>query len=137
VVPLAEHWAKVWETGVFTMNPYILIAIGIAWVSSVGYAGYTGIDYGETKAKAEQTKLDDAVKKTREAAIEGAALAIAANKPINQTIVQKVQREIQTNTIYTECRHTANGLRGVNEALTGKPSLPPSDSKLPGLVSPK
>jgi hypothetical protein len=119
------------------MNPYILLAIGIAWVASVGYAGYTGIDYGEAKTLASQAKLDDAVKQTRNAALEGAALAIAANKPINQTIVQKVQREIQTNTIYTECRHTANGLRGVNEAITGKTSLPAGDSKLPGLIPSK
>lgn len=116
------------------MNPYILIVIGLAWVASVGFAGYKGADYGETKAKAEQATLDDAVKQTREAAIEGAAQAIAANKPINQTIVQKVQREIQTNTIYTECRHTAPGLRGVNEAITGKPDKPAGDSKLPGTV---
>jgi hypothetical protein len=119
------------------MNPYILIAIGIAWVASVGFAGYKGADYGETKAKAEQATLDDALKQTREAALEGAALAIAANRPINNTIVQKVQREIQTNTIYTECRHTANGLRGVNEALTGKSSQPAGDSKLPGTVPAK
>lgn len=119
------------------MNPWVLIVIGLAWVSSVGYAGYKGADYGETKAIAAQTKLDDAVKKTREAALEGAAQAIALNKPINQTIVQKVQREIQTNTIYTECRHTATGLRGVNEAITGKPVQPAADSKLPGVVAPK
>jgi hypothetical protein len=119
------------------MNPYILLAIGLAWVASVGFAGYKGADYGETKAKADQATLDDAVKKTREAAIEGAAKAIAANKPINQTIVQKVQREIQTNTVYASCKHSPDGLRGINEALTGKPSQPAGDSKLPGTIAPK
>jgi hypothetical protein len=119
------------------MNPYALLALCAAWGLSIGYAGYTGIDYGKAQVIAEQAKLDEAIKKTREAAIEGAAQAIAANKPINQTIVQKVQREIQTNTVYAECRHSVDGLRGVNEALTGKPGKPAGDNKLPGVVAPK
>lgn len=66
-----------------------------------------------------------------EAAQDGAAKAIAANKPINQTIVQKVQHEIETNTVYRDCRNTPDGLFRINEALTGR-AQPAGDGKLPG-----
>lgn len=67
-----------------------------------------------------QAREERAREETRKAAQEGAAEAIAALKPINTTIVQKVQRELQTNTIYRDCRLPADGMRLANEAITGR-----------------
>lgn len=68
-----------------------------------------------------QAREERAREETRKAAQEGAAEAIAALKPVNTTIVQKVQREIQTNTVYRDCRLPADGMRLANEAITGRP----------------
>lgn len=108
------------------MNPWILLGAALACAGAFWYGTEVGAD-GEI---AKQKKLDDVVIAVKEAAQTGAAVAIAANQPVNKTIVQKVQHEIQTNTVYAECKHTDAGLRGINEALTGRPQ-PAGDSKLP------
>ena len=108
------------------MNPWLITGAVLACIGSFWYGTEVGAD-GEI---ANQKKLDDVVIAVKEAAQSGAAQAIAANQPINKTIVQKVQHEIQTNTVYAECKHTDAGLRGVNEALTGR-AQPVGDRKLP------
>ena len=111
------------------MNPYLIIGALLACAGCFWY----GTEVGEDGEKAKQAAFADTVREVRDAAQAGAAQAIAANQPINKTIVQKVQHEIQTNTVYAECKHTPGGLSGINEALTGR-AQPPGDSKLPGTV---
>ena len=107
------------------MNPWLLLGAALACAG----AFWCGTEVGADGEIAKQKKLDDVVVAVKEAAQTGAAAAIAGNKPINQTIVQKVQHEIQTNTVYADCKHTDAGLRGINEALTGRPQ-PAGDSQL-------
>ena len=109
------------------MNPYIIIAALLACVGAFFYGEHTGAA-GEI---AKQAKLDNVILKVTEAAQTGAATAIAANKPVNQTIVQKATREVQTNTVYSACLNTADQLRNINQALTGA-AQPSGDSQLPG-----
>jgi hypothetical protein len=108
------------------MNPYFLPAALIACIGAFWYGTHVGAD-GEI---AKQANMKEVVRQVTEAAQTGAATAIALNQPIHKTIVQKVQHEIETNTVYAECKHSDAGLRGVNEALTGRPQ-PARDSKLP------
>ena len=108
------------------MNPWFIIAALLACAGAFFYGEHTGAA-GEI---AKQKKLDDVIQKVTEAAQTGAATAIAANKPINQTIVQKATREIQTNTVYRDCLNTAGQLRNINQALTGA-AQPAGDSQLP------
>lgn len=110
------------------MTPYILIA---ALLVSIG-AFFGGVQVGEDRQIAGQKKLDDVVRQVTEAAQTGAATAIAAQQPINRTIVQKATHEVQTNTVYADCRNTAGQLRNINQALTGQPQ-PTGDSQLPSL----
>lgn len=109
------------------MNPYVIIVALLAVAGAFFYGEHTGAA-GEI---AKQKKLDDVIQKVTEAAQTGAATAIAANKPINQTIVQKATREVQTNTVYRDCLNTAGQLRNINQALTGA-AQPAGDSQLPG-----
>lgn len=102
------------------MNPWLLFVIGLAWAASVVGAGYTGYGAGQDHVTAFNAKAEAIVRATREAGQQGAAAAIAGNRPRNTTVINEVQHEIQTNTVYAECKHTDAGLRGVNEALTGK-----------------
>lgn len=112
------------------MNPWILLGAGLVWVASIVATGTLSYGAGQDNVTAFNAKAEKIVEATIEAAQKGAAQAIAEKQPVNKTIVQKVQHEIQTNTVYAECKHTDAGLRGVNEALTGRPQSV-GDSKLP------
>lgn len=103
------------------MNPYVILAAVLVYGCSVAGAFVYGDGTGEARAVAKQAAVSAAIQQTREAAQQGAAAAIAALKPRNVTIRQEVQREIQTNTVYRDCRVPAGGVRGANEALTGQP----------------
>lgn len=116
------------------MNLYLIIGLGMAWVASIASAGWVAYGAGQDNITAFNAKAEQIVRDTREAAQTGAAQAIAANRPRNTTIVNEVQREVQTNTVYRDCRHTPDGVRGINEALTGKRPEPAGGGKLPGTV---
>jgi hypothetical protein len=117
------------------INPYILLGLVLAWVASVGVAGYMGDDYGVSRTIAQQKKSEDLVREAGEAAQLAAAVEIAKIKPRNVTIQQEVRREIETNTVYRDCRVPADGVRLANEALTGR-AKPAGAGKLPGAVAP-
>lgn len=106
------------------MNPYVLLAVLIAWGASIAGTGWVSFGLGKDSELAGQAKIKQAIEETKEAAQQGAAAAIAANRPINQTIVQKVQREVQTNTVYADCRVPASGVQLANQALTGRQAEP-------------
>lgn len=99
---------------------YIYAAILIAGLLT----GFTGAwkvqDWRHGAEEAIQAREDRAREETRKAAELGAAAAIAANRPLNTTIVQKVQHEIQTNTVYRDCKLPAGGVQLANQALTGR-----------------
>lgn len=115
------------------MNPWLILGAVLACAGSFWYGTEVGAD-GEI---ANQKKLDDVVVAVEKAAQQGAAQAIAANRPRNTTIVNEVQREIQNHTVYAECRNTPAGVLGINEALTGKRAEPAGGGKLPGTVAPQ
>lgn len=108
----------------------ILVAILATLLSGAGGVWY-GIGLGEDRLIAEQAKEAKVIADTRELAMQGAAAAIAANKPINTTILQEVQREIRTNTVYRDCVHSAEQLRRINAAITGKRAEPAGSGVLP------
>jgi hypothetical protein len=99
------------------MSPYTLQAVAAAWAASIAGAGYWAYGAGQDNVTAFNAKAAEIVQTTREAGQQGAAAAIAQNRPKNTTIVNEVQHEIRTNTVYATCKHSDAGLRGVNEAL--------------------
>ena len=119
------------------MNPYVLLALLIGWGASVAGAGWYGMGLGEDRIIAKQASDDKIRQETREAAQQGAADAIAKNKPINNTIVQKVQREITENVRYVDCKLTPGGLQLANQAITGRPAESAGSGGLPGPDAPK
>lgn len=113
------------------MNPWLLLGIGAAWVASVAGAGVAAYQAGQDNVTVFNAKAEQIMRDTREAAQTGAAAEIAKIKPRNVTIRQETEREVRENTIYRDCRATANGVRLVNEALTGQPAQPASSGELP------
>ncbi len=112
------------------MNPILLGLLGAALSFAAGTWYGTGI--GEDKEYAKRAREDAIVEKVQEATNKSTAEAIAKIKVRNTTIRQEVEREIQTDVRYIECRHTPSVYDGLNEALTGQRKASASDSKLPG-----
>jgi hypothetical protein len=111
------------------VNPVLIGLLGMA----LAFAGGTwyGTGLGEDREFAKRAREDAIVTKAGEAAQLAAAGEIAKIKPRNVTIRQELQREIETLTVYRDCRHGPDGLRLINEALTGRPQ-PAGGGKLPG-----
>lgn len=111
------------------MNPYLIIAF---LVTILG-AGAGGFKLGVDHEVASQAREDEHIAQAVDAATNAAADAIAKLKPKFTTIQNEVQREIQTNTVYTDCKLSPDGLLLANRALSG--GLSASKSKLPGTDS--
>lgn len=115
------------------MTRYAII-LAIVLGALIGAFAY-GVSVGKDSETATQARIDKATQATREAAQQGAAEAIAKIKVTNTTIRGEVQREIQTNTVYRDCRVPADGLRIINDALSGQRTITPGNRQLPATDS--
>lgn len=102
------------------MNPYLIAAVPLV----AAFAGAAGYVYGRTDGAAlTQAQIAHAAQveqRAIDAAAKAAAQAIAGIRVQNKTIQAKVEREIQTHTVYVECRHAPGVLDSINDALTGR-----------------
>lgn len=119
------------------LNPYLLIALAAAFAGT-GWVSYsTGHDNGRNTVLAAQKAADDVRAETLQIAQQGAAQAIATIEVKNVTITRKIEREIQENTVYRDCRHSAEQLRDINEAITGQRGPEPAGAgPVPAASSP-
>jgi hypothetical protein len=109
------------------MNPYFLIAILLAFMG----AGWGGFKLGVDHQKAGEIDKKELVAEAVDAANNVSAAAIAELRPKYTTINQEVRHEVQTNTIFSECKLPANSVRLVNTALDPSAAYSLGDSKLP------
>jgi len=96
------------------MNPYIII---FALVSLMG-AGWGGFTLGVDHEKAIQVDRQDAIAEAVDAANNVWADKVASLKPTFTTIQNKVEKQIETNVVYRDCKVTEEVMRLVNEALS-------------------
>lgn len=113
------------------MSPYAAGAAALLLVASHAGVWHVAHQAGADEISAKQAKEEDIRRQTLEVAQQGAAAAIAANRPRNVTIRQETEREIQTRTVYADCRHSPDQLQRINEALTGRP-ISAGGGELPG-----
>jgi hypothetical protein len=106
------------------LNPWVLLGGLVVLIAAFGGGYMTGKDMIEGQVAREER----AALIARNEALKVTAAAIATIEVKNTTIKQKVEREVREKTIYRECKHTPDGLRGINSAL-GHESA--GDSKLP------
>lgn len=104
----------------------VALSIGIV----AGAFAY-GHHIGAQQEQAKQLAVEVATLQTRQVMQDAAAEAISNIKVTNTTIRGEVQREIQTNTVYRDCKLPADGLRIINEAITGKRTQPAGSGQLP------
>lgn len=114
------------------MRTYLALGAAFFWVASALGAYWYGTGVGRDGERARQADINQAIEATRLAAQQGAADAISKIKVTNTTIRGKTETIVRENVIYRDCRHDADGVRLINEALTGRPQ-PPGDSELPGV----
>ena len=93
-----------------------------------------GTGVGEDREFANRAREDSVVARAGQAAQLAAAGEIARIKPRNVNIRQETEREIQTRVQYADCQDGPDGLRLVNEALTGR-AFGAGGSQLPGTVA--
>lgn len=114
------------------LNPSLWL-VGLAILAGTFAGGISlGKKWEEGRNAIERNYVAEAV----DAANAAAAQAIAQIKPKYTTIQNEVQREIRTETVYADCRHSPDGLRLVNQALNGG-AEPAGGRKLPAADTPK
>lgn len=102
------------------MIQIVIIAVAFAlWTGSIGYFSY---EAGQNSEVAKQATKEDIINQVEAKAASGAASAIAGIQIKQVTINNKLQKEILTNTVYADCKHTDGGLRELNAALENKAS---------------
>ena len=109
------------------------VAIGGAVVSAAAF--FYGMDVGADREVAAQERTRAAVQETRDLAQQGAAKAIADMEIKNVTITQPIRTEVRTRTVYAECKHTPDGVRALNSAITGR-AEPVGGGELPRPAAP-
>jgi hypothetical protein len=115
------------------MNLYLIIAALVFYGVSVAGAGWGGFGLGVDHQKASNADRDKTMREAVDQASQKVAQAISKIKVINTTIQQEVQRETRTEPVYIDCRHTPDGLRLINAALTGARPDPSGGGKLPSV----
>lgn len=113
------------------MNPWVLLGAVAAAIGAFFY----GQEVGKDSVIAEQERTRSVVREVFDNAQKGAAKAISDMEVKNVTITQPIRTEVRTRTVYAECKHTSDGLRALNAAITGRPE-PTGESKLPGPDAP-
>jgi len=110
------------------MNPYaLLVAVAVA-IGSFFY----GTHVGKNNELAEQIKTRTAILATRELAQQGAAEAIAHNRPVHTTIQQRAETIIRENKILTECVNPPELKQLLDNARRdGQPAVNTGEGKLP------
>lgn len=98
------------------LNPWFLLAMVLA----IGGAGYTGFRLGSDHEIARQAKLEAVIQTVADKAQQAAAHEISKIKIVNQTNRQILERETRVVPDYSACRHSADGLRATNQALTNQ-----------------
>lgn len=117
-------------TPTLAFNPYAILAVFGLLVASHGTVGYKAYRAGENACIAEHAKLLSVELRTRDAALAAAAEAIQQIEVRNTTVRQKTETITREVPVYRDCRHSPDGLRLVNEALSDAPE-PAAGSELP------
>lgn len=92
----------------------------VAWLASVGAASWFAFGLGEDRCTARHAKDAELIERAGQAFEQRAAQAISRIEVQRVEITQPVLREVRERTVYRDCKHSPDGLRGVNAALTGR-----------------
>lgn len=104
------------------LNPTVILSV-VSAVSISGGLGYChGVSTTENSIAADIAREEQLAQRIYDETIAATASEISKIEIINTTIKQKVEREIRTEKVYLECRHTGDTVRLLNAVLTGEGS---------------
>lgn len=113
------------------LNPGLwLIGIGMA----IGLF-FSGVSVGKKWEEGRQAVESNHVAEAVDAANTAAAEAIAKIRPTYNTIQGKLERQIEINTFYRDCRLDPVGVQLLDQALKGG-AIVPDSGKLPDADTP-
>jgi hypothetical protein len=112
------------------MNHWLILGLFVAAGALGGGAYWQGRQDGEAKIVAQEAREREIAAEAVDAALNVSAQAIAAIKVQNRTITQEVQRHVIERPVYRDpdCKHDADSLRSINEAITGRAQPEPAGS---------
>lgn len=114
------------------LNPWLLLGGGLLWLASL----WAAFDFGRDVEQGTQALAERTAAAATKAATDATAEAISKIEVQRVEITQPVVREVRTNTVYAECRHTPDGVRGLNAALTGR-AEPAGRGVMPAASTPR
>ena len=102
------------------LNPTIILAV-ISAVSISGGLGYChGVSTTENSIAADIAREEQLAQNLYDKMLSATASEISKIEIINKTITQEIEREIRTERVYMDCRHTGDTKRMLDAILTGK-----------------
>jgi len=113
------------------VSPWALLGGVLIWAGSLAATGAWFYESGQDSELASQAKIDRARQETRAIAAQAAASAIADIKVEHRTIQGRVERVTVEKPVYRDCRHDADSVRDINQALTGRRPEPSGGGELP------
>jgi len=111
------------------LNWRVLAIVGVI-VAALGGTHIKAYQMGADHEVATQAREDAQIAKAVDAANATAAVAIAQIRPKYTTISNKLEKQLETHTLYRDCKLDPVGLQLLNQALAGGTEAP-SDGKLP------
>lgn len=113
-------------------NPYVLIAVGLAFAATSGAGYYFGWTHKGNSVAAQELREEKLLEKV---ALQTAE-AISSIEIKNKTIHQKVEVQTREVPVYRDCQHTPAVLGLLNQALAGG-GVGTGEGELPDANSPR
>ncbi|MCW7541872.1 hypothetical protein OOT46_29165 [Aquabacterium sp. A7-Y] len=118
------------------MKTYVLLIATAAVAAAIAGTFFYGESVGQARCEAAQARDEHVARIAADAANKAAAAAIGKIEIQHVTVRQTIEREVRTVPVYRDCRHSPDGLRVVNEALTGR-AEPARGGELPAAAAPQ
>jgi len=95
-----------------------MLGAGVVMLGSFGATAWFSYRAGQNECASTTAREERVAQLAGSAAAERAAEAISKLKVTHETIRQNTLREVVERAVYRDCRHSPDGLRDVNAALT-------------------
>ncbi len=118
-------------------SPTIILAAIVAVGISGGLGYCHGVETTENSIAADIAREEQLAQRLYDDMVFATASEISKIEIVNTTIKQRIEREIRTDKIYLECRHTDDTKRLLDAILTGEGSAESFDRiELPQVNAP-